>query len=117
IKINEIANSKTFQIFSNNVVVGIAVISSVLLKVFEIVMGISNFITENWSLIAPIVWGIVGAISAYELITKGAALATGALTAAKMIALPIYSLLTGATMAETAAQWGLNAALFGCPIA
>ena len=117
VKINEIANSKTFQIFSNNVIGAIAVISSVLLKVFELVMGISNFITENWSLIAPIVWGIVGAMVAYETVTKGVAMATGALTAAKTIALPIYSLLTRTTMAETAAQWGLNAAMYACPLA
>ena len=116
VKINEIANSKTFKIFSNNVVGAIAVISSVLLKVFELVMGISNFVTENWSLIAPIVLGIVGAMMAYELVAKGAALATGALTAAKMIAVPVYSLLTRATMAETAAQWGLNAAMYACPL-
>ena len=31
-------------------------------------------------------------------------------------AVPVYALLTGATMADTAAQWGLNAALYSCPI-
>lgn len=117
VKINEIVNSQAFQTFANNVVGAIAVVSNVLLWVFELVMRISNFVTENWSLIAPIVWGIVGAMVAYEVVTKGAAIAIGALTAAKTIALPIYSLLTGATMAETAAQWGLNAAMYACPLA
>ena len=117
IKINEIANSEQFQRFANRAVSGIAIVSSALLGIFETITVISNFISDNWSLIAPIVWGIVGAMVAYELVTKGAALATGALTAAKTLAVPIYSLLTGATMAETAAQWGLNAALYACPIA
>lgn len=117
VKINEIVNSQAFQTFANNVVGAIAVVSNVLLWVFELVMRISNFVIENWQLIAPIVWGIVGAMVAYGVVTKGVAIATGALTAAKMIALPIYSLLTGATMAETAAQWGLNAAMYACPLA
>ena len=54
------------------------------------------------------------------LLTKGAALATaaaqGALTLAKMLAVPVYAALTGATMADTAAQWGLNSAMYACPI-
>lgn len=44
------------------------------------------------------------------------AAAQAILTGAKMLAVPIYAALTGATMADTAAQWGLNAALYACPI-
>ena len=116
VKINEIANSKTFQIFSNNVVGAIAVISSVLLKVFEIAMGISNFVTENWSLIAPIVWGIVTAMIAYNAVS----LVTNTLLAIQAtqakIAAAAKMMQAGATFTATAAQHGLNAALLACPI-
>lgn len=44
------------------------------------------------------------------------AVAQGALTFAKMLAVPVYAALTGATMADTAAQWGLNSAMYSCPI-
>ena len=64
-----IVNSQAFQTFANNVVGAIAVVSNVLLWVFELVMRISNFVTENWSLIAPIVWGIVGAMMAYNAVS------------------------------------------------
>ena len=48
--------------------------------------------------------------------SKGVAIAEGIATAAKYLAVPAYALLTGATMADTAAQWGLNGALYACPL-
>ncbi len=116
VKINEIVNSQAFQTFANNVVGAIAVVSNVLLWVFELVMGISNFVTENWSLIAPIVWGIVGAMVAYNavsLITNTVLAIQG--TQAKITA-AAKMMQAGATFTATAAQHGLNAALLACPI-
>lgn len=116
IKINEIVNSQAFQTFANNVVSAIGVISNVLLRIFELVMGISNFVTENWSLIAPIVWGIVGAMVAYNAVSliTNTVLAIQA-TQAK-IAAAAKMMQAGATFTATAAQHGLNAALLACPI-
>lgn len=116
IKINEIVNSQAFQTFANNVVGAIAVVSNVLLWTFELVMGISNFVTENWPLIAPIVLGIVGAMMAYNavsLITNTVLAIQG--TQAKIVA-AAKMMQAGATFTATAAQHGLNAALLACPI-
>lgn len=63
--------------------------------VFEWVSKTYFFIKDNWSLIGPIVYGIVGALTAYHLITK---------------------LITTAKYAWTAAQWALNAAMNANPI-
>ncbi len=52
----------------------------------------------------------------YAAATKGVAIAEGIATAAKYLAVLAYALLTGATMADTAAQWGLNGALYACPL-
>ncbi len=122
-KINEIVNSQAFQTFANNVVGAIAVVSNVLLWVFELVMGISNFVTENWSLIAPIVWGLVAAYVAYnavllaynsyQAITNGLKAVAAFRESAHAAAL---AMSTGATFTATAAQHGLNAALLACPI-
>lgn len=85
-------------------------------------MGISMlnqgvaFISENWSVISPILAGALAMIGAYtaalivgKTVQLGAAIVTGIHTA-------MTSAWTVATFAETAAQQGLNAALYACPI-
>ena len=85
-------------------------------------MGISMlnqgvaFISENWAIISPILAGAVAMIGAYtaalivgKTVQLGAALVTGIHTA-------MTSAWTVATFAEIAAQQGLNAALYACPI-
>jgi len=74
-----------------------------------LIIGLTNFIQNNWPLIAPIVWGIVAAITAYKLAT----LASAAATKIYKFALDVKKrgLITAA-----AAQWGLNAAMLASPI-
>ena len=106
--------------FAESMMMGFAnaaiVVMNVLSGIVDVASSVYEFFSNNWSWISPIIWGIVGALVAYEAITKGAAIATGMITMAKMAAVPIYAALTGATMANTAAQWGLNAALYANPI-
>lgn len=85
--------------------------------------AVLGFLRSNMDWIGPIVLGVAAALGVYygkALLARVGTLALSgaqmALTAVKMAAVPIYSLLTGATMAETAAQWGLNAALYACPV-
>ncbi len=73
-RINDIANSKDFQIFATNAVVALSGVANILLNILNFVMMVGNFVGENWSLIEPIVWGIVAAFAAYNtalLIHKG----------------------------------------------
>lgn len=115
-KINEIGNSAKFQTVTDGLINGLAGIAQIATVVLDVLIAVASAVVDNWSWISPIVWGATAALLAYEVATKGAAIATGIATAAKTVAVPIYSLLTGATMAETAAQWGLNAAMYACPI-
>ncbi|QNO15330.1 hypothetical protein HYG86_11410 [Alkalicella caledoniensis] len=82
----------------------------------NVATAVSGFFVDNWSLIAPIIYGIAGALSVYYGAALMGAAATGILKAAKMLAVPVYAALTGATMANTAAQWGLNKAMYANPI-
>ena len=95
---------------------GIAIVSSVLLGVFETITAISNFVSDNWSLIAPIIWGIVGAMVAYNAVS----LITNTILAIQSLkvkmAAAAHMMQSGATFAATAAQHGLNAALYACPL-
>ena len=122
-RMNEIANSNAFQDFVNNMIDGLAMVASVALEIFDLLVGVASVVADNWSWLSPIIYGVAGALSVYYgwlLLTKGAELmgtmATATLTLAKMLAVPVYAALTRATMAETAVQWGLNAALYACPI-
>lgn len=122
-KLNEIANGGNFNKVASGIIDAIAMVASVAVVLFGILSSISGFVIENWGLIAPVVYGVVGALTVYYgwmLLCKAAtwavAIAQGAVTIAKMLAVPIYAALTGAVMAETAATWGLNAALYACPL-
>lgn len=75
-----------------------------------------NLLANNWGMVAPVLLIIADALAVYAVAAYGGAAATTALTAARTFAVPIIALFTGATMADTAAQWELNAALYACPI-
>lgn len=64
-------------------------------SILNVVTNTYNFISDNWSLIAPLFYGIVAALTAYHVITKAIIIAK---------------------YAWTAAQWALNAALNANPI-
>ena len=122
-RLNEIANSEAFQAFVENAVEALSMVAGIALEIFDLMVQVGTVIADNWSWISPIVYGVAGALAVYYgwlLLVKGAeiamAVATGISTLAKMLAVPVYAALTGATMADTAAQWGLNGALYACPI-
>lgn len=74
------------------------------------------FFMENWPAIEPVFWGLVtaiGVLTAVYLIYKGV---TAAITIAEGIKGAAQMFSTGATIAATAAQYGLNTALLACPL-
>ena len=89
-----------------------------------LVVGIiGRAISNNWSIIEPIMWGVIAALGLYTaalLINNGAHLASAAVigisTAATALHTAFTSKWTVATFTETLAQQGLNAALLACPI-
>ena len=122
-RLNEIANSEAFQELVNGAIEMLTVAAGMTLNIFDLLSAGAGLLADNWSWLSPIVYGVAGALAVYYgwlLLTKGAALvaaaAQGALTLAKMLAVPVYAALTHATMADTAAQWGLNSAMYSCPI-
>lgn len=115
-KLNQVANSAQFNTVINGAISGLTALATVATGVLDILINGAAFVVDNWSWISPIVYGLVGAFIAYNavaLITNGInaamALAEGVKAAALMMS-------TGATFAQTAAQYGLNAALAACPI-
>ena len=115
-KVNEIANNQQFQVMIQNLMSGLAQVAVLILNIMELAGGVASFIADNWSVIEPILWGIVTALGAYvaaltiyNAIQGISAIVTGVKAAAEMMA-------SGATFMATAAQYGFNAALLACPL-
>ncbi|MDD3251914.1 MAG: hypothetical protein PHV18_05070 [Lachnospiraceae bacterium] len=112
---------------AENLIMGVAgalnVVITVLSWLVDGVGAVVGFFQSNWSMIEPIIWGIVGALTIYYLYlgyTKAAlvigAVAEGAMALAKGIhALAIWA-TTRATWAQVTAQMGLNGAMYACPL-
>lgn len=115
-RLNQVANSAQFNTVIDGAINGLAMLATVATGVLDLLINGAAFVVDNWSWISPIVYGLVAAFIAYNavaLITNGInaamALAEGVKAAALMMS-------TEATFAQTAAQYGLNAALAACPI-
>lgn len=115
-KINELANNPQVVEFANSMITALGMVGIAILNIIELASQMYAFISENWSYISPIIYGIVVALLAYQAamfitntINAISALSEGVKAAA-------LAMSTGATFAATAAQYGFNAALLACPI-
>lgn len=122
-RLNDLANSEAFQTFVQNAVEAMAILANIVLNIFELVGTVGGFIADNWSVISPIIYGVIGALAVYAAylgIVKGIEIASAAATAIHSVAMSakigVMAALTGQTMAATAAQMGYNGALYACPV-
>jgi hypothetical protein len=104
-KVNDV--SASIQTWAENggvtrIVNGMQSVWTGIQDVWNVGVNTFNFFKNNWSLISPIVYGIVGAFAAYKT----------ALVVTRTWAL----LTTGATVLQTIATKGLNAAMRANPI-
>lgn len=122
-RLNDLANSEAFQTFIQGAIEAMAILANILLNVFELVGTVGGFIADNWSVISPIIYGVIAALAVYAAylgIVKAIELASAAATAIHSVAMSakigVMAALTGQTMAATAAQMGYNGALYACPV-
>ena len=115
-KINELANNDQFMVFVENATGMMATLATYILSFFETMGSIATFVSENWSVIAPLVYGVVTALAAYLVIATIINTINAVMAAIEGVKAAAQMMATGATLAETAAQYGLNAALAACPI-
>nr|DAY49549.1 MAG TPA: tail tape measure [Caudoviricetes sp.] len=77
---------------------------------------IGRAISDNWTWIEPIIWGIIGALVVYNATMGVGWLTTIKNVGAKALEAGASAQAAIATFMQTAAQQGLNAALLACPI-
>ena len=115
-KINQLANSERVQRTVNGLLRAFSVMAVVLAQVFDGVCAVYNFVADNWSWIGPIVMGIVGALLLYKTVMFIISAVEVAATIAKLAYAAATGAQVAATTAATAAQYGLNTAIWACPI-
>lgn len=129
-RINDFANSTVVQNFANGVIEAMAVISNVVLNIFDLIGTVGGFIADNWSIISPIIYGVIAALAVYAAylgIVKGIEIASAAATAiatvkkynqAKAILAnaAAYSVEEVKIAEATVAQASYNTVLAACPI-
>lgn len=114
--------SEAFNVMVENAVSALSVVAGIALEIFDLLVGAATLLADNWSWLSPIIYGVAAALAVYygwqlavnaiQAISKGIHMA---MAVAQMIHLAATGALTAATAAETAAQYGLNAALYACP--
>lgn len=121
--IGKLTQNENFQTVVNGILSGFAMIAQIAYPVLDALITGAGYVVENWSWISPILYGIAGALAVYygwQLASNAiSAVSTGihvAMAAAKMTQLAVTGGLTAATAAGTAAQFGLNAAMYACPV-
>lgn len=122
-KINQIANSEQFTKVTDGIINGLAGIASVATVVLDLLINVASVVVDNWSWLSPIILGVAAALGVYYgrlLLVRGAELASAAVSGAVAVAKGIMAaatmLVTGATWAQVTAQYGLNAAMYDCPL-
>lgn len=122
-RVNEIGNSQRFEQVSNGIINSLAAVATMATFVFDLLISGGAFVVDNWSWLAPIIYGVAtaytvlhGAILIYNTV-QGISNMLATVSAARS------AIKAGATIAEaaatttaTGAQVGLNAALLACPI-
>lgn len=110
------ANFPQIQSAADGFASAIGWIITMLTNALELALSFGSFVSDNWSILEPIVWGLVAALIAYNAVS----LITNALNAAHATSMAAKAaaemMSTGETFAATAAQYGLNAALLACPV-
>lgn len=123
VKLNELANSEQVSQFGNAIINTFVAVGIILMDVFNGAAMVYSFFADNWSMIGPIVYGIVAALTAYlivmglvNLANFASAVSAGIASLAADIYAASLAMQAGATFTATVAQYGLNAALLACPI-
>lgn len=110
------SNTPQIESMAMGVATALGFIITLLTSIVEGALAFGTAVSDNWSWISPIVYGIVAALAAYAAISGVVAIINGIHAVSETTKAAAQAMATGATFAETAAQYGLNAALMACPI-
>ena len=121
-KLNELVNSAKFQKLINGMMTAMTVVAEVVLFIFDAVGEIASYAYDNWDKLSGVLEIVLGILGAYAIAVgaaKAAEVIYNTVKAASTAASLVYAGATGANVTATtmltAAQYGLNAAMYMCP--
>lgn len=127
---NRLINDEDFQKFAKGVESTLFSVGEAFAKVFDLIGRMAKIAIWAWDFLKPVILTVAAFTVSYvstliilKIVSFAARAAQIALGVAQMIGAIATGILTRATWAEiqaklaaTAAQWGLNAAIYACPI-
>ena len=121
--IKNILNSDFFSDFVQGITLGAVLIIQGLGGITNAALSVVNIFAQNWSIIAPIVYGVIAAISLYSIALAGIWIWEKLVAASKFAMMFAQMLLNTKTLAGyaylikyAAGQWIANEAMLACPI-
>lgn len=115
-KISELANLDMVRGAADGLMNAFALVAETVSSALDLITSVGETLYTNWEWISPIILGVAGAF----VVLKGAMLAYNIVQGISNGLTALHAahtmLAAGATFTETAAQYGLNAALLACPI-
>lgn len=122
-RINELANSGELQTCVMGVMNALSGVATIALGVVDMLAAGGAWIVDNWSMIAPVIGGVVAALGAYTIalgVYNAAQKISNLLKEADILRTNVQNAVlmmqAGKTFSATAAQYGFNAALLACPL-
>ncbi len=114
--VNTLNESGLFQILVDNAVIAFQGLIGIASGAVGLLENMAGFIAEHWSILAPIIYGVVTALAAYAVIAGIVAVMNGILAISHAAKAAAETMASGVTFLATVQQHGLNAALMACPI-
>lgn len=102
--ITAVTQSEAFQTVIEAIAAGFSLLAEVAGPVLEGLITGAAFLIDNWNVIAPILLGVCAAVALYEIVTKGATLATQGIALATKAWGVVQSVLN-AVMALNPVMW------------
>ncbi|MBN6010663.1 hypothetical protein JY697_18070, partial [Clostridioides difficile] len=96
----DLLSSPTFQGFVNMMIVGISLIAQGLGWIITQALSVANIFAQNWNIIEPVIWGVVGAFIAYKVAIYSALIAQTIYTALTLTQCFVTALLNGELIKE-----------------
>lgn len=122
-KISELANNPEIQNFVIGISSAIGTMASYAVSAFEMMAVAGAWVADNWGGIAPVLMTVIGVLGAYYgimLLVNAINAVSAGIKTGMVIAQGLYQVATkkatATTVAQAAAQSGLNATMWACPI-
>ncbi|TQX45711.1 tape measure protein [Clostridioides difficile] len=100
----DLFSSPAFQGFFNLMIVGVSMITQGLGRIITQALSVANVFAQNWSIISPVIYGIVGAFIAYKVIIYSVLIAQTIYTAITFTQCFVTALLSGELYVATKAM-------------